>query len=111
MLVSVSPMLAKYVHPLKLKLNLTFPMLLDPNNQVAEEFGLAFTISAALQELYRSFGIDLARYNGDDSWRLPMPARFLIDQKGIIRDAIVNVDHRDRPDIETTMAALKELTG
>ena len=86
-------------------------MLLDPNNQVAEKFGLAFTLPADLQELYRTFGIDLQRYNGDDSWRLPMPARFLIDQKGIIRDVVVNVDHRDRTDIETTMAALKELTG
>ena len=104
-------MQAKYIAPLKNKHGLTFPMLLDPHNQVAEQFGLTITISEALQELYLSFGIDLPRYNGDDSWRLPMPARYLIDSKGIIRDAAVTVDHTERPDIETTMAALKKLTG
>jgi peroxiredoxin len=104
-------MLPKYVLPLKNKLGLTFPMLLDPGNRVAEEFGLAFTFPETLQQLYLSFGIDLSRYNGDDSWRLPLPARYVIDQKGVIRDATVSVDYTDRPDIEKTLAALKELTG
>ena len=110
-MVSVSPMQAKYVQPLKLKHNLTFPMLLDPHNQVAEQFGLVYTLPAVLQQLYIGFGIDLPRYNDDDSWRLPMPARYLIDQKGIIRDVAVSVDHTDRPDVETTMEALRTLTG
>ena len=86
-------------------------MLLDPGNQVADQFGLVFTLPETLQQLYTSFGIDLSRYNGDDSWSLPMPARYLIDQKGIIRDASVSADYTVRPDIETTLAALKKMTG
>ena len=104
-------MQAKYVPPLKSKYSLAFPMLLDPNNQVAERFGLAMTVPSALQELYKTMGLDLPRFNGDESWRLPMPARYLIDQKGIIREASVSVDHTERDDVEVTMAALKELTG
>jgi peroxiredoxin len=83
--------------------------LLDPHNKVAGQFGLAFTLPEELQKLYLSFGIDLPRYNGDDSWQLPMPARYLIDQKGVIRDAAVSVDYTDRPDIEKTLVALKGL--
>lgn len=104
-------MLSKYVPPLKLKHGLTFPMLLDPQHKVAAQFGLAISLPESLRQLYRSFGIDLPRYNGDDSWQLPMPARYLLDQKGVIRDAAVSIDYTDRPDIETTLAALKRLTG
>jgi peroxiredoxin len=86
-------------------------MLLDPHNQLAAQFGLVFTVPEALQQLYRSFGIDLPRYNGDDSWQLPLPARYLIDQKGVIRDVSISIDHTDRPDVEKTLAALKSLTG
>ncbi len=110
-LVSISPMHPKYVQPLKNKYGLTFPMLLDPHNLVAEQFGLVYTVPEPLQKLYLSFGIDLPRYNDDDSWQLPMPARFLIDQKGVIRDAAVSVDHTDRPDVEKTLATLRKLMG
>jgi peroxiredoxin len=101
----------KYVQPLKNKYGLNFPMLLDPHNRVAEQFGLVYTVPEPLQQLYLSFGIDLPRYNDDDSWQLPMPARFLIDQKGGIRDAVVSVDHTDRPDVEKTLATLRKLMG
>jgi peroxiredoxin len=104
-------MLPKYVTPLKNKHGLTFPILLDPHNRVAELFGLAYTLTEEMQKLYLSFGIDLPRYNGDESWSLPLSARFLIDQKGVIRDAAVSVDYTDRPDIEKTLAALKTLFG
>ena len=104
-------MLPKYVSPLKNKYELTFPMLLDPGNRVAELFGIAYQLPEALQQLYLSFGIDLPRYNGDDSWQLPLPARYLIDQKGVIRDAAVSVDYTDRPNVEKTLTALKGLLG
>ena len=104
-------MQAKYVPPLKNKLSLTFPMLLDPGNQVAELFGLAMTVPSALQQLYLTFGLNLPRFNGDDSWRLPLPARYLIDQKGVIRGASVSIDHTERDDIETTLEELYQLTG
>lgn len=103
-------MLPKYVAPLKNRHNLTFPMLLDPGNRVAGMYGLTYTLPEELQQLYLSFGIDLPRYNGDESWQLPLPARFLIDQNGIIRDAAVSLDYTDRPDAETTLSALKDLT-
>jgi peroxiredoxin len=49
------------------------------------------------------------RFNGDDSWTLPMPARFVIDQKGILRHADVNADYTVRPDPSETIAVLKNL--
>ena len=54
-------------------------------------------------------GIDLNKYNGDDSWTLPMPGRFIIDRSGVIRYAEVNPDYTVRPEPEEVIGILKEL--
>ncbi len=51
--------------------------------------------------------IDLPRYNGDSSWQLPMPARFVIDPAGVVRDAAFDPDYTVRPDPLETLAALR----
>ena len=92
------------------KLNLTFPILVDPDNALAAKFGLVFTLPDALREVYLSFGIDLERHNGNSSWALPMPACYIIGQDGMILDAAVNVDHTNRPEPEETLSKLISLT-
>jgi peroxiredoxin len=62
-----------------------------------------------LREVYRSFGIDLERHNGNDSWELPMPACYIIAQNGRVHDAAVSVDHTTRPEPEETLHKLGEL--
>ncbi len=72
-------------------------------------FGLAFTLPEDLREVYRSFGSDLAQKNGDPSWQLPVPARFVIDTKGIVRSVEADPDYRYRPEPETTLEALRRV--
>ena len=62
-----------------------------------------------LRNIYLQFGLDVPNHNGDDSWALPLPARYIIDRKGIVRYAEVSVDYAVRPEPENTIAALKEL--
>jgi peroxiredoxin len=62
-----------------------------------------------LRKIYLQFGIDVPKHNGDDSWTLPLPARYIIDRKGIVRYAEVSVDYTVRPEPENTITALKEL--
>ncbi len=90
---------------------MTFEILSDPGNEVAQSYGLKFKLPEDLKEVYLKFNIDLEQYNGDDSWTLPLPARLIIDQKGIIRYAEINTDYTVRPEPEETMAALKNITG
>ena len=53
--------------------------------------------------------LNVPKHNGDDSWNLPMPARYIIDREGLVRYAEVSPDHTVRPEPEDTIAALKEL--
>jgi peroxiredoxin len=88
---------------------LAFHLLRDVGNEVASAYGLAFTLPVELQTIYTKFGIDLPRANGDGTWRLPIPARFVIDRAGIIRAADADPDYTRRPEPSDTIAALKRL--
>jgi len=76
---------------------------------VAKTYGLVYSLPPDLKKVYLQFGIDVAKHNGDDSWTLPMPARYIIDPGGIIRYAEVEPDYTVRPEPEDTIAALKQI--
>ncbi len=90
--------------------NLDFPILSDTRNDVAAAFGLRFELPDYLVELYKGFKNDLPAFNGDDSWTLPMPARYVIAQDGTILYAEVNPDYTHRPDPEDMLPVLKSAT-
>jgi peroxiredoxin len=110
-LVAISPQLPTHNRELIKSRELAFEILSDAGNEVAARFGLRFTLPAYLREVYATFPLDLAQYNGDVSWTLPMPARFVIDRGGIIRYAESDPDYTTRPEPEDTLGALRMLAG
>ena len=108
-LISISPQLPEFSRKLISRKNLTFDLLGDPGNKVAAAFGIAFSFPEDLKNLYLKFGIDLPKNNGDDSWTLPMPARFIIDRDATIRYAEVDPDYTVRPEPAHTIKALQSL--
>ena len=87
----------------------SFPVLIDRGNHVARQYRLVHGFPQDLIALYQQFGIDLAVHNGDDSWTLPLPATFVIDQHAIIQSADVRVDYRNRVEPAQTIAVLRQL--
>lgn len=85
---------------------LGFPILSDPGNQVAAAFGLRFALPDYLVDLYRQLGNNLPLVNGDDSWTLPMPARFVLSPQGRVLYREVNPDYTQRPEPEALLAVL-----
>lgn len=108
-LLAISPQRPEYNRALIKKKNLIFDLISDPGNRVAKTYGLVYTFPEDLKQVYLGFGIDLSKFNGDDSWTLPMPGRFIIDRSGIIRYAEVNPDYTIRPEPEETISVLKQL--
>ena len=82
-------------------------MLGDKENRVASQFGLVFRLPDELRGIYGNFGIDLERFNGDDSWTLALPGRFIMDQQGTIISADVNPDYTKRPEPSEIIDILK----
>lgn len=105
----MSPVRAEHGRELIEQKGLRFDILHDPGNEVAHAYGLRWAFPEDLKGLYLKFGIDLAAANGDDSWTLPLPARYVIDRDGIVRYARVNADYTRRPEPEETVQAVRAL--
>ena len=105
----VSPQVARTPRETDEPKPLTFEVLRDLGNRVAERYGLVFTLPVELQAIYTKFGIDLPKGNGDGTWRLPIPARFVIDREGIIRVVDADPDYTRRPEPVQTVEVLKRL--
>jgi peroxiredoxin len=110
-LVAISPQLPEHNRELIRTRHLTFEILTDRGNELAERFGLRFALPDYLRQLYLTFPLDLEKFNGDASWTLPIPARFVIDQQGVIRYADSDPDYTTRPEPEDTLAALRALSS
>lgn len=108
-LIAISPMATKYTPQLVNKLGLTFPVLSDPGSQVLESLGVVFKLEDAMIEVYKGFGIDLERFNNEDSWRLPLPGRVIIDKDGIVQNIELSTDHTERPEPMDTIEILKNM--
>ena len=76
--------------------DVSIDILSDANNRVAEQMGLVFELPQALRSIYEKFGINIPAHNGDDSFKLPVPATYIIGKDGLIVYAFVNADYTQR---------------
>ena len=105
----ISPQVARTPRETEEPRPFPFEMLRDFGNRVAESYGLVFTLPDDLRAIYTKFGIDLARGNGDGTWRLPVPARFVIDRHGVVRAVDADPDYTHRPEPADTVKILEGL--
>ncbi len=94
--------------------NLPFPILSDAGAAVAERFGIAYTVPAAHRRYYQGILVNIPFVNSggtnttasEASWRLPLPAVFVIAQSGTVAFAQAHADFRVRPEPAEVLAAL-----
>jgi peroxiredoxin len=70
---------------------------------VARQFGIVFQLDPALKQVLEQFGVDIAVYNGDDSFELSLPATFLVARNGKVLESYVEVDYMKRLAPETAI--------
>jgi peroxiredoxin len=108
-IVVLTPELERHTRALHKKLNLTFDILTDLHLKIAEQFRLLYVLPDYLRELYRSVGNALDRFHDEPEFRLPMPARYVIDKQGIIRAVDMSADYTIRPEPSDTLNVLRAL--
>ncbi|KDC53482.1 peroxiredoxin-like family protein [Pseudoalteromonas fuliginea] len=106
-LVAISPQLPDETLSTAQKNDLEFDVLCDVSNKVAEQFGLLFTLDERIQALYTQFGIDFEHYYGDKSFKLPLPATYVINQEGVITYAFLSEDYTLRAEPIDVMTVLE----
>ena len=109
-LIAISPQTPDNSLTTQEKNALTFEVLSDANNQVAHQFGLVHQLPENLKALYHTFNINLSTSNGDDSYELPLPATYLVNQQGEVLFAFVDEDYTKRVNLDELLAQVKKLS-
>ena len=106
LLVAIGPQIQRQSDFMANRHGLPFPVLTDTNNQVAEQFGLVYTVPETYRSYYLSILVNIPFVNGEQSWRLPLPATYVIGKDRKILFAEAHADFRVRPEPEEALAAL-----
>lgn len=115
LLVAISPQTTRQNNFTRDQHGLSFPLLSDPGALVAEQFGIACTVPPDHRRYFQSILVNIPFNNAglsyhnatEESWRLPLPAVFVIDQRNTILFAEAHADPRVRPEPADILAALR----
>lgn len=110
-LVAISPETPDRAEQTAAKNEISYPVLTDPQNQLAEALGIVFDLPPALEKLYETFGNNLPEAHGEKGWRLPIPATYVVGVDGAILFASVARDYRTRAEPEAAIAVLERRTA
>ena len=89
---------------------LKFNLLVDEDNKIGKAFGSVYTFPEDLKQVYSSvLKLNIQAINDASSWQLPIPARFVIDGSGVIRNAKADPDYRYRPEPSEVLDIAKTL--
>jgi peroxiredoxin len=103
---AIVPERGPFAAEMKFDSNVRFPILSDIDNGYALSLNLAIWVDGEMKEVMMQVGRDLPRYQGNDSWMLPIPATFVVGADGRIKARFIDPDYRKRMAVEELIAAL-----
>lgn len=109
-LLVINPERESYSRELKRRTGAEFPILSDMDNAYALSIGLAISVGEEMRDFMAKRGRDLALYQGNAAWILPIPATFVLDRTGTIVMRHIDADYRHRATSESIIAAIEALT-
>jgi peroxiredoxin len=105
--VAIVPESVEYARVLKQTCGLPFTVLVDHNLGFALSLWLVFWLGQELKDTYLKLGVDLARFQGNDGWFLPIPATFVVASDGHVLARFIDPDFRRRMPIADIITALR----
>ena len=108
-IVSMMPDTATFTGDYAQHNRLPFPILSDIDLGYSLSLGLIFWVGEEIQRLYEDAGVELERYQGNRGHFLPMGAKFIVGQDGLIKARQVNIEFRERMEPEAVLAVLREM--
>jgi peroxiredoxin len=105
-MVAIVPDREQFAAEMKSDSRATFPILTDMDNGYAMSVNLAIWVGVEMEQFMSERGNVLPKFQGNDSWMLPIPATFVVGQDGRITARFVDPDYRKRMAVEDLIAAL-----
>jgi peroxiredoxin len=102
-LVAISPQLPDSSISTVEKHELQFTVLSDVDNKLARQLGIVWRQPNTFQPLFQGFGVDWQKLYGNESLEVPIPATFLVNKNGVVRNMFLDPDYTKRLDPETAL--------
>ena len=114
LLVAISPQTPRQNDFTLQQHSLPFPILSDAGAAVAERFGIVYSVPDEHRRYYQGILVNIPFVNSgctyknatESSWRLPLPATFVVTRDGTIAFSEAHADFRVRPEPADVLAAL-----
>lgn len=106
--VSIVPETAAFAHRLRQTDNLPFAVLSDIDQGYALAVGLVVWVGEEIKCRYTAASIDLALYQRNDCWLLPIPATYVVGRDRCVAARFIDPDFRRRLPIEQIIAVLRD---
>jgi peroxiredoxin len=117
LLVAISPQNRRHNDFTIQQHSLPFPVLSDVGAETAAQFGIAYSLTEDQRRYYEGILVNIPFVNSgatyknatEASWRLPLPATFVLAQDGVIAFSEAHADFRVRPEPAEVLAALAQI--
>lgn len=106
---SIVPEPGRYTDTLSQRCQLSFPVLSDIDNGFGLNLGLTVALTPELRGYFYARNDDIGRFQGNDGWLLPVPATFVVDGDGIIRERFVDPEYRTRMDAQDALLQIEAI--
>jgi peroxiredoxin len=107
-IIAIVPERQEFAAEFKSDARARFPILTDMDNGYAMSLNLTIWVGEEMKRLIRDeFGHDIASFQGNDAWLLPIPATFVVGRDGRIKERFVDPDYRRRMAINDLLTALR----
>ena len=107
----VMPERQEFAEGFKTETNAPFPILADLDNGYAMSLDLAIWLGPDFIQLISNSGRDVAKFQGNDAWMVPIPATFVVGRDGKVVARFIDPDFRKRMELDDLLAALKTAAG
>ncbi|MGJ1447599.1 peroxiredoxin-like family protein [Sphingobacterium spiritivorum] len=105
-LVAISPQSLSHNSNTATQHNLDFDVLTDKDNNYARKLGITFELQDFVKPYYEELGIDLAAFNANNTYELPIPSIFVVDTDHTIIYTFADTDYTNRIDQDLLIAQL-----
>jgi peroxiredoxin len=113
-LIAISPDIPTSAQLTMVKNKLDFEILSDQGNDLARKFGIIWEIPLASRESFSNWiqenhGKTLEDFNAQKGYELPIPATFIVNQKGVVIYAFKDVDYKKRAKNKDILKTLSQI--
>jgi len=106
-IVAIMPDRQQFAEEFKSDAKASFPILTDLDNGYALSLNLAIWVGKEMEQMIAGAGWDVPKFQGNNSWVLPIPATFVVGKDGRDKTRFVDPDYRKRIAIEDLLDAFK----